>query len=431
MQADTGATLRRDILRFGVVLLVLNGIIGAGIFKLPARLAADAGGGSVWLIPLIGVLFLAVVLCFAELASRYDGSGGPVEYCGRAFGRWVSFEVGWMLFLSRMTAYAANTGVLLDYLGREIDVLRTPVGRGVGAIVVIGVLTTINVRGVRGAMRVLLGLSMFKVLPLCAMVVWGLTKFEPGLLEFAPVVDEPDLRRATITAVYAFVGFETVTMTAGETRDPSRSIPRALVWTLIATMLLYTGVQLAYLSVASDIDADPAAPLLSVGEAWLGGAGYYLLFIAAVTSLLGNLHTSAAGAPRLAYALAEQRQLPAVFARLHARFATPAACCVLYGVGGALFCLSGTFTELVAASSLSRTLVYLICAVAVLRLREVHGRAPFALPLGPVLPLLAIAICVWLTSLLQAETWLVLAAVVLLGHLLHRLARGARHGAGD
>lgn len=432
MQASTGSGLRRDILRIGVVLLVVNGMIGSGIFKLPAKVASDAGAASLWLIPVVGLLFLAIVFCFAELASRFDQSGGPVQYCGTAFGPGLGFQAGWLLFLSRMTALAANAGVLMEYLGREVEYCRTPLGRGLGLSMVLASVGLINICGIRGAMRTLIGISLLKLLPLLALVVWGLVSFDPGILQAQPSAETPDLERATIVVVYAFVGFETVTVTAGETRNAARNIPRALIWTLCGIILLYFGVQVAYLNVAGTLSDDPDAPLLAVGEAWLGTAGYYLLFIAAVTSLLGNLHTSTVAAPRLVFALAEARELPAFFARIHRRFATPWTCIALYSLGGIALGLWGGFTDLASASSLSRTLVYGLCALALLALRRLGGRAPFHLRGGALLPILAVLICAWLSSLVAARLWGLLGLLVGIGMVLQALGRrGARLSAGS
>ena len=126
---NSGAHLRRDIGFFGAAFLVLNSVIGAGIFALPGKVAVSAGLFSPWLFLIVGVLFLSVVLTFAELASYYDQTGGPVLYAGDAFGPLAGFSTGWLIFLARMTAFAANANVMALYLASLSDVFASDIAR--------------------------------------------------------------------------------------------------------------------------------------------------------------------------------------------------------------------------------------------------------------------------------------------------------------
>ena len=126
---NPGAQLKRDIGFFGAAFLVLNSVIGAGIFALPGKVAVSAGLYSPWLFLVVGLLFLTVVLTFAELASYYDRTGGPVLYATEAFGPLAGFSTGWLIYLARMTAFAANANVMAAYLASLSDVFASPTAR--------------------------------------------------------------------------------------------------------------------------------------------------------------------------------------------------------------------------------------------------------------------------------------------------------------
>ncbi len=111
------ATLIRGIGGLGVALLALNSMIGAGIFALPSAVAAKAGDPSHWLFLGIGLMFITVVLSFAELSSYFKASGGPVLFTTTAFGPLVGFGTGWIFYISRATAFSANITVMAAYLG--------------------------------------------------------------------------------------------------------------------------------------------------------------------------------------------------------------------------------------------------------------------------------------------------------------------------
>ncbi len=161
-----GGHLVRDIGLAGASLLIINGMIGAGIFALPATVAARAGMLSPWLFLGVGLLFITVVLTFAELASYFRDSGGPVLYAASAFGPLVGFNAGWLVFVSRMTAIAANTNVMVLYLGALLPWVATGAGRALFITLVIGGLTLANYVGVKDGMRTVAVFTILKLVPL-------------------------------------------------------------------------------------------------------------------------------------------------------------------------------------------------------------------------------------------------------------------------
>lgn len=416
--------LKRDIGLLGAGLLVLNGLIGAGIFALPGKVAANAGLLSPWLFLLVGLLFLSVVLTFAELASYYERSGGPVLYTRDAFGPLAGFSTGWVLFVSRVTSFAANATVMALYLGSLLPWFATDPGRTLTTVVVIGGLTWVNVLGVKDGVRTMLVLSILKLTPLFLIVGAGLTEVTGiTFIPAAPYFVE-QLGPTTLLLIYAYVGFETIGITAGETRNPRSNLPRALVATALAIALVYFLIMLVFVSVIPP-EAYATATLVDMGRQIAGPLGAAGITVAAVFSIGGNLSQSMIGAPRLLYALGENGLIPRQFAHVSERYRTPSVAIMAMGALALLLALSGTFAQLAVASSLSRLLAYVlsICALPTIRRRasEEGRRHAFRLKGGYLIPLLGLGICLWLIAQTTRENWIAVGALLALGVCLYIL----------
>jgi amino acid transporter len=426
MTNGKGAQLRRDIGFFGAAFLVLNAMIGAGIFALPGKVAVNAGMLSPWLFLAVGIVFLAVVLTFAELASYFRESGGPVLYATYAFGPLAGFGTGWILFLSRMTAFAANANVMAIYLGSLFPWFAEGIGRtAVISIVTLG-LTYANILGVKDGVRTMGFFTVLKVLPLVLLVLLGLQHVTTGTLIPSASAVIGDLGGTTLLLIYAYVGFETMAVTAGETTEPRRVLPRALIRTVIGTGILYFLIVLVFISVIpKDTYAD--ATLVDVGRALAGPVGAVAITLAAVFSIGGNLAGTMIAAPRLIFALAENKLLPAWFGNIHSKYATPDHSILVMGGLALVMALTGSFVELAVASSLSRMLSYILCigALPVIRNRaseEMNARA-YRIRGGYTLPLVGLAICLWLTAQANAQNWKTVGILLAIGLVLYAVER--------
>ena len=398
---NSGARLRRDIGFFGAAFLVLNSVIGAGIFALPGKVAVNAGLFSPWLFLVVGVLFLAVVLTFAELASYYDQTGGPVLYAGDAFGPVAGFSTGWLIFLARMTAFAANANVMALYLASLSDVFASDTARTVIITAVTVGLTWANVMGVKDGVRTMAVLTVLKIVPLVLLVLLGLQYVTSETLIPGGNFHIENLGSTTLLLIYAYVGFETIGVTAGETDRPKRTVPLALVRTVIGTGVLYFLIVLVFTSVISAENyAD--ATLVDVGRALAGPAGALVITLTAVFSIGGNLAGSMLAAPRLIYSLAENRLLPQWLAHVNEKYSTPDRSILVMGAMALALGLSSNFVELAVGSSVVRLLGYIICIAALPVIRrnaspEAQAQA-WRLPGGYAIPLAALGICVWLVA---------------------------------
>jgi basic amino acid/polyamine antiporter, APA family len=426
MTNDKAAQLRRDIGFFGAAFLVLNAMIGAGIFALPGKVAVNAGMLSPWLFLAVGVVFLAVVLTFAELASYFRESGGPVLYATFAFGPLAGFGTGWVLFLSRMTAFAANANVMAVYLGSLFPWFGEGAGRAaVISIVTLG-LTCANVLGVKDGVRAMGFFTVLKVLPLVLLVLLGLQHVNAGTLIPPASAVIGDLGGTTLLLIYAYVGFETMAVTAGETAEPRRVLPRALIRTVIGTGILYFLIVLVFISVIP-VETYADATLVDVGRMLAGPAGAVAITLAAVFSIGGNLAGTMIAAPRLIFALGENRLLPAWFGHVHSKYATPANSILVMGGLALLMALTGSFVELAVASSLSRMLSYILCIASLPLIRkrasnEMRARA-YRLRGGYAIPLIGLAICLWLTAQANADNWRTVGILLAVGFVLYAVER--------
>jgi amino acid transporter len=426
MPARDRKQLIRGIGFFGIAILVLNAMIGAGIFALPTNVAASAGNASPWLFLIVGLLVITIVLTFAELASYFQSSGGPVLYTKAAFGPLVGFSTGWMLYVSRMAAFAANVTVIPIYLGSYWPWLGEGLGRAILITVICGGLTIANYVGVKDGIRTVAVFTFLKLTPILLMILLGLPYVTPDTLipSTFPRVDE--LGSTTLLLVYAFVGFESATIVSGETVNPRKTMPRALVATVLGTALLYFLIVLVFISVLPD-ESKEGATLIDVGTRLAGPAGAVVITLAAVFSVTGNLSAIMLAVPRLTFSLSEERLLPRWFGDVHARYATPGNSILFLGALSLVFAVSGSFAFLAAASSLTRLISYVLSIAAlpsVRRQADAETRAQaYRLKGGYAIPVLALLLCIWIAAQSTAYSWLLTGGLLVLGLLLYTVAR--------
>lgn len=411
-------------------LLVINGMIGAGIFGIPADAQRLAGAFSPWIFALCALLIAPVMLCFAQLSSRFSGTGGPVLYASAAFGPFVGFQIGWGFYIARLTAFAANLNLLVTTIGHFWP-------DGIGPSMRLGLLFSIcaamvwvNIVGAKAAMRSLGALTVLKMLPLFALAGVGLFSLDREV--FASVASPPgaiDLGAAAILAIYAFVGFESGLVPAGESRNPRRDMPRALLLGLLVAAGVYVLVQIATQRLLPDL-ASSARPIVDAGGALLGPAGATLVVLAIVASVGGNLVGSMFSTPRVTYRLALDGQLPRAFASVHRTHNTPWVSVLVYGGASFALAATGSFAALAVMSVFTRLMIYITCIGAMPRVGRVTEDAPdkMVLPGGPAIPVLAMLVCLALLTRVSAASVVATAWLIVAGTLLFVVAgwRGRR-----
>ena len=396
--ASTSSTpgLKRELGRWDLTAVGVNQVIGSAVFALPAALAATAGAWSPWMVAAVGLASMLIALSFAEVASRFEGTGGPYLYTRAAFGRFAAFEVGWMLWFTRATSWASVINVLVSSLGFYWPRATTGAPRGLLITLIIALIAGINVRGIRQSSSVVNALTVAKLLPLMVFVAAGLFFVDWTRLTPSSGLSLHQLSTTGLLLIFAFGGYEVIPVVAGETRDPRRDVPFALIMTIIIVTILMTLAQVVGLGTLPGLAASKT-PLADAAAQFLGAGGAAMLTIGAVLSTSGNNMGQALSGSRNLFALAEQGDLPAFFGRVQPKFRTPMNA-ILFTAGVALvLALSGTFQSLAAASAISRLIVYVATCASTLRLRNSRFDAAvkppvFVVPFGPAIPLAAIVI---------------------------------------
>jgi APA family basic amino acid/polyamine antiporter len=423
--------LQRAIGRWDLVALLINGIVGAGIFGLPARLHALLGSWALLAYVLCAGFVLLIVLCFAEVASRFDRTGGPYVYARAAFGPVAGFQIGWLAWLSRVTAFAALCHLFVDYLGHFVPGIVAPGPRAAVVAAVIALLAAINWIGVRHAARAGDAFTIAKLLPLLLFVAVGAFFVEPDAIR-AAASDLPSpasFSAAVLLLVFAFTGFESAVVPAGESRDPRRDLPFGLLAALAIVAPLYLAIQAVSIGTLPGL-ADSSRPLADAAARFLGAGGAALIAVGALVSILGTLHGIMLAAPRMLFAMAEHGQLPGALARTHPRHRTPHV--AILAMAGVLLVLTldGSFLAAVTVSTVARLLVYTAtcAALPVLRRRAAMEPARFHVRGGHAVALLALALIAWLLAHAQARELVQVGIAIAIGFVVMMVSRRRQRG---
>jgi amino acid transporter len=389
--------LVRTIARWDLVAMVINAIVGAGIFGLPSEVFGRVGVYSLLAFLVCAGAVALIILCFAEVSSRFSGTGGPYLYAREAFGPLVGFEVGWLMWIARLTAFAANCNLLVAYLTVFVPAVGASPWRTATIVLVVLALTAINVAGVRNATDVGNVLTLAKMTPLVLFVAAGVFFVDPARFTPGPVPAFSEFSVSVLLLVYAFTGFEMAAIPGGELRDPRRDLPRALLTASAVVSVFYIGIQIVAIGTLPEL-ARSTRPLADAGGRMFGAPGAAVIAAGAVVSILGNLNVTLLVAPRVLFAMAERRELPGVLAATHPRFRTPHVAIAATAAIVLILTLTGTFVYAATISVIARLLSYAATSVALVVLRRRPGAPPaaFLAPGGVPIAVVAVLLVAWL-----------------------------------
>ena len=425
--ASNSGLLTRGIGGIGAALLVLNGLIGAGIFALPAKMAAELGAFSPYVFLIFGVLMLSIVWCFGQLAVFYQQTGGPVIYARKGFGDAAAFQTGFIYYLARATAIAANMHVLLLYAGYVWPELNSGIGKSIAIVMLTSALITVNIIGLKAAMRSLDAISLLKLLPFVAVIGVGYSQQDfsataSSTQQFVPTLDT--ISAGALLTLYAFIGFETVVVTSGETSSPKRTIPKALMLTVSGIALFYFCVQWLYWHMIGP-DKPDSAPLIALADMIFGKTGALVMTLTAVVSVAGNLLANMISTSRLTYSMAHQELIPGRLGenlgKVNQRFATPHVSIWILGVFAGILALSGSFVWLAISSVLARLVVYAFCVLVLIKAQRAQSDVPNFIKRA--IPFIALAVCAWSITQSTINAWLFLLGELAIGALLYLAIR--------
>ncbi len=417
------AKLERVVGIGGVAFSSFNCIVGAGIFGLPGLVSGILGPAAIVAYVVCLVLIGLLGLCFAEAGSRVSRCGGLYAYANAAFGPVTGGVTGaLLLFANSIAGAAALARFVLDTVASQFPLFTQP-WAAIGLLAMIYlVLAVVNIVGTRGGARLTVAIGAIKYVPLVGLVVAGLFLIHPSNLAWPSVPKAPQVGEATLLLVFAFFGVESGLNVSGETRDPARTIPRAILLALVMVGALYIGLQVTAQGVLGAKLAHAPAPLVDLARVVFGPWGATLMVVTSVLSGAGYIIADMMVSPRIAFGLAEAGQMPRVLAYVHPRFRTPAIAIGLYAAAIVLLTASGTFQQLAVLATAGTLVIYLIVCLGVLRLRArkvAEAGTPFVAPGGVVVPLAATLIILWLLSTLSPPEWLATAAFVAVTALIY------------
>jgi len=381
----------------------VNWVVGAGIFVLPAVAAQGLGPAAILSYIVCAIAMGLVILCFAAAGSRVSSSGGMYAYTEAAFGPFVGFTIGavnW--FAAGVVASASVANALVGALAEIAPVLGTPIGRAAVIVGTYALLAAVNIRGVQLGARVIEGITVAKLAPLVLLAVGGLFFIRPEHLAWHGVPSASALGKSALLVIFAFAGTEVAVTPGGELRNPARTLPRAILLAFGFATALYLALQVTAQGVLGDqLAGETRAPLAAAAQQVVGSGGKLLLLFAGIVSMLGYLSTDALSTPRVLYAFGRDGIGPSGLSAVHPRFRTPYVAIIANQVISALLAVTGSFRSLLILANLGALIVYFGVALASIELdrRDVRADgAPFRLPGGPIIPVLACLVVVWLAS---------------------------------
>ena len=427
MAQTTHEGLIRGIRRWDLVAVAINAIIGAGIFGLPSRAYALVGSYSLIAFVVCAIVVALIILCFAEVGSRYSETGGPYLYAREAFGSAVGFEVGWLMWLARLTAFAANCNLLVDYLGFFWGPATTSYWREAIIVVVVSAIAIINIRGVRHAARVTNVFTVGKLIPIMLFIAVGFFFISPENYSFAEHPAYGAFSSSVLMLVYAFSGFEMASIPAGEIRDPQRNVPIALLTAIAVVALLYISIQVISIGTLPGL-ATSQRPLADASTIFMGRVGGAIISAGVVISISGNLLIIILAGSRLPFAMSERGELPKIIGATHKKFHTPHISILITAAIVLVLTLMSTFARQVNLSVIARLLSYSVTCAALLVFRYKKDAPPamFKAPGGVAVAIAALLLAAWLLSngsYLDARDSAIAAGVGLVIYFGYRLTR--------
>lgn len=404
----------------------VNGIVGSGIWVLPAAVAAILGPAAIIAYVICAVAVGLVALCFAEAGSRVSLTGGTYAYVETAFGPYVGVLIGATLFVSQVVSNAAVATIFVGSLGALVPALAGPVGRGFLLAVLCASLAAINIRGVRLGARVINIVTVAKIAPLVVLIVTGAFFIHPSQLAWTHRPTIAEIGAASLALFFAFTGLEGALTPSGEVEHPARTIPLAILYGVLITTALYVGVQLVSQGILGPaLATDTTAPVAAAAGRALGPAGRMLVLVGASVSTLGYLAGDVLATPRVLFAFARDGLLPPVIGAVNRRHA-PYVSIATYGALCFGFALTGSFRALEVLGAVTSLVIYLSCALATIQLRRrnvMSDGPPFRIPGGPTVPILATIAMLWLLSNAARREILAVVIVMIVASILYVLRK--------
>lgn len=428
MSEVKNANDRALVKALGPVLLsavIINIIVGGGIFRLPANLSAELGPASPIAFVLGALIMLPITLCFAAVGSRVGSTGGPYSYLHAAFGPSSGFIGGALMWICNIASSAGIAVALMDMLAKVVPELAGGATRVLAFGLLYGVLSALNLAGVAIGGRVLVAFATLKLAPLIVLVLIGIWFVDLSQIQLFAIPSAAALGGSMIAVIFAYSGIETALIPSGEVRDPARDVPRAAFAASLIVVLLYVGIQIiCQATLGPALASDTTAIASAAGSLW--SPGKLIILCTAGVSMSGFLMGNLLGSARVAYALGRDGFLPSFFGAISARGVPHWAIVAHAGFAFVLACY-GSFGFLILVSAGANCLIYIGVALAAWRLQTRDVRlehAPFQLPLGSWLaPGLSVLTMLAVLSTLGSGEWKAILIALLILTVIYQFLR--------
>lgn len=419
--------LNRSISKWAMVLLVINGVIGSGIFGLPSKTFKEAGVYSIAAFLVCAVAVFVIILCFAEVSSRFDKTGGPYLYAFSSFGPLPGFLTGWLLLLTRFITYAALINLLVTYLSVFSDWFTLPSSRIISIILLTLLLAFINHIGVKDSTKVNNILTFAKLFPLLLFIIVGFFFLNTKNFEVTRVPGFSSFSSTVLLLVFAFGGFESVLVNSGEVKNPEKNLPFALLLAALIIAGIYMLVQIVSIGTLPALAASDK-PLAEAAGLFMGKPGATIIAIGALLSVTGTLNAIMLVGSRLPFAFSEEKQFPKIFSFIHPKYKTPTLSLLLFMTVTIIISLNYSFLSAASISAITRVMIYGIVCLSLLRLRKKDPAATgfFKIKYGRLAAITGIIITLWLLSNAKLNELRDIAIAVGAGLLIYLLIESAK-----
>jgi basic amino acid/polyamine antiporter, APA family len=412
--------LNRSITKWAMVLLVINGVIGSGIFGLPKNAFKEIGIWSIAAFLVCAVAVFVIILCFAEVSSRFDKTGGPYLYALSSFGPIPAFLTGWLLLLTRFITYAALINLLVTYLQVFSDWFTLPSARIITIIGLTFFLAYINHVGVKNSTRVNNFLTIAKLLPLLLFIIVGFFFIKEENYQAKEFPAFGSFSSTVLLLVFAFGGFESVLVNSGEVKDPEKNLPFSLLLAALIIASIYMLVQIVSIGVLPTL-ASTDKPLADASQTMIGKTGAFIITLGAMFSITGTLNAIMLVGSRLPFAFSEEDQFPKFFSFIHPKYKTPTWSLLLFMTITILISLNYDFLKAASISAITRVMIYAIVCVTLIILRKKRSEQTqfFKIKYGNVFAILGVLIAIWLLSSAKQNELIAVAIALGIGLVIY------------
>ena len=415
--------LKREVGVLGLSANIVNIIIGGGIFVLPAIVAASLGASSIIAYLFCGFVMLLVMACFAELGSVYTGSGGSYNYIESSFGKFPGFLTSILIVLASFTGDAAVANAAVDILSTFLPVFKNLWVHFFFFILLFFGFGYINIIGLKKGVGFVKIITLFKLAPLLLIIVFGFTEVEVSNLYWETIPGPAKIGEMSLILFFAFVGAEKGLSLSGEVIHPKKTIPKAILLSIVAILIIYILIQLISQGVLGNTLANyDKNPLAEVANIVFGPIGFTIITFGAALSMIGSLSGKILSMPRVIFAAAKDNVIPIKkLGKVHKKYRTPYLAILLYTCLGFVFALAGGFKELAIISSASTLLIYLGISLATIKLKIQklkNSSDGFKVPGGYSIPIASSVSIVWLLSKLSQDKIIMFSGVLIVLSLL-------------